>query len=113
MKDSVESVLVRGSLLFFTGSLLILFSCTGSPEGNSSDGKLWFAMQNCDACHGNNGSGGQAPVIHKTELSYRQLLAKVRNPKSVIMPTFSEEVLSNKKVADIFFYLQDEKKSSK
>ncbi len=58
--------------------LLFLISCGSSPEGNYSDGKRWFSMQHCAGCHGEGGSGGRAPKIQQTELSYRELLSKVR-----------------------------------
>ena len=109
MSSSVGESLAEGLLVFLMGSCLFLFSCTAAPEGNSSDGKRWFAMQHCDSCHGEDGQGGKAPRIQQTELSYRELLSKVRKPKSAIMPSFPAERLSDKEVADIFSYLQEEK----
>ncbi len=85
---------------------LFLISCDSSPVGNDSDGERWFAMQHCDGCHGEGGSGGKAPRIQQTEFSYRALLGKVRKPKSAIMPSFSKELLPDQNVADIFSYLK-------
>lgn len=107
MTNSVGEALAKGLLLFLAWGCLFLVSCTASPEGNSSDGKRWFGMQHCDGCHGKDGIGGQAPRIQKTGLSYRELLAKVRKPKSVIMPSYPADRLSDKEVADIFSYLQE------
>ncbi len=109
MNNSVGEFWTGVGLLFLMGSCLFFFSCTASPEGNSSDGKRWYAMQHCDSCHGKGGLGGKAPRILKTELSYRDLLNKVRKPKSAIMPSFPTERLSDKEVADIFSYLQEER----
>jgi mono/diheme cytochrome c family protein len=109
VNNSVGESLTEGVLVFLMGSCLFLLSCTAPPEGNSSDGKRWFAMQHCDSCHGKDGLGGKAPRIRKTELSYRELLSKVRKPKSATMPSFPTERLSDKEVADIFSYLQEGK----
>jgi mono/diheme cytochrome c family protein len=109
MNNSAGDSLAESLLVFLTGSCLLLFSCTAPPEGNSSDGQRWFTMQHCDSCHGKGGLGGKAPRIQKTELSYRELLSKVRKPKSAIMPSFPAERLSDKDVADIFSYLQGER----
>ncbi len=92
-------------LSFLAGCCLLLFSCTATPEGNSSDGKRWFAMQHCDGCHGKSGAGGQAPVLKGVGLNYRGLKTKLRNPKSAIMPSYSTERLSDKEVADILAFL--------
>ena len=86
-----------------------LASCSSAPEGSSSEGKRWYGLQRCDGCHGVNGSGGKAPNIRQSGLSYREVLSKVRNSKSASMPSYSAEQLSDQKVADIFSYLQDEK----
>jgi len=88
---------------------LSLTSCGSSPEGNYSDGKRWFSMQHCASCHGEDGSGGKAPKVKQTALSYRELLSKVRKSKSAIMPSFSKKQLPDQYVADIFSYLQEEK----
>jgi len=106
MKNSIGEGLTKGVLLLLAGNCLLLVSCSTPPEGDSSDGKRWFAMQHCNGCHGERGSGGKAPQIQETDLTYRKLLSKVRKSKSAIMPSYSAEQLSDKNVADIFSYIQ-------
>ena len=89
--------------------VLSLISCGSTPEGNYSDGERWFSMQHCAGCHGEDGSGGKAPKVKQTELSYRDFLSKVRNSKSAIMPSYLKKQLPDQNVADIFAYLQEEK----
>ncbi len=89
--------------------VLSLVSCGSTPEGNHSDGKRWFGMQHCGTCHGNGGSGGRAPGIQQTELSYREFLSKIRKSNSVSMPSFSKKQLPDQNVADILSYLQKTK----
>ena len=109
MNNSVGESWAGVGLVLLMGSCLFFFSCTAPPEGSSSDGERWYAMQHCDSCHGKGGLGGEAPRIRKTQLSYRELLTKVRKAKSAIMPSFPMERLSDKEVADIFAYLQEER----
>lgn len=109
MKTSIKESLAKGLRYFLVGSCLLLVSCNSAPEGNSSNGERWFGMQHCDGCHGEGGLGGKAPKIQETELSYREVLAKVRKSKSAIMPSYSAERLSDQNVADIFSYLQKRK----
>ncbi len=106
MKNSSKESLAKGLGYLLVGSCLLLVSCSSVPEGNSSNGERWFGMQHCDGCHGDGGLGGKAPKIQKTELSYHEVLRKVRKPKSAIMPSYSAERLSDQSVADIFSYLQ-------
>lgn len=110
MKNSIKKVLLSMGPIAIMVLFLSLISCDSSPEGNYSDGKRWFSMQHCATCHGEGGSGGKAPKIQQTELSYRELLRKVRKPKSAIMPSFSKKQLPDQYVADIFSYLQEEKR---
>ena len=109
MKSSIENNLSRVGQLTIMVLVLSLISCGSTPEGNYSDGKRWFSMQHCATCHGDDGSGGKAPQIKQTELSFRDFLSKVRKAKSAIMPSFSKKQLPDQNVADIFSYLQEEK----
>ncbi len=109
MKNRVFGVSVTGVLAALMGGCFFLVSCSTPPSGDSSNGKRWFSMQHCDGCHGEGGVGGDAPQIGQVTMSYRELLSKVRNSKSAIMPSYSKERLSDQDVADIFSYLQEEK----
>ncbi len=92
----------------FLGSCFIFNVCNAQPSGNSEDGKRWFGLHRCDACHGQNGSGGKAPDIRKKELKFGRLLGKIRKSKSTIMPSYSDTQISDQNVADIYAYLQTE-----
>jgi len=83
---------------------LFLAACT-TPDGNPEDGKRWYMMHNCFACHGQNGDDGKAPEIRGTGISYRSFHGTVRNANSPIMKKFPESVISEQDVADIYAWL--------
>jgi len=86
-------------------SLTVLAACTG-PQGNPENGKKWFAMHNCSACHGPHGNDGKAPHIAGLDLGFGQFVRKLRSTDSPIMPTFSESTISQQDAADIYAYLK-------
>ncbi len=105
MKNSIREPLIKIVLVVLMASCSFLLSCKASPVGNSPDGKRWFSMQHCDACHGQNGLGGRAPEIQQSDLSYAELLDKLRKSESLIMPSYAHVHLSDQEVADISSYL--------
>lgn len=92
-----------GFILVFT--LLIVNACS-APEGNMDDGKRWYLMHNCQACHGRQGDDGKGPVIYPLDMGFRHFKSIVRNANSPIMPKFPEEKISNQDVADIYTWLK-------
>ncbi|HHB76912.1 MAG TPA: cytochrome c [Desulfobulbus sp.] len=84
----------------------ILLEACSPPPGNPDNGKKWFMMHNCYACHGKNAKNGKAPVIARIDRSFGSFLRFIRNPDSAIMPVFPEEVLSRQDAADIYAWLQ-------
>jgi len=94
--------LATATILLVISTLLL--GCS-TPNGSPADGKRWYSMHNCFACHGENGNDGKAPVIRDTTLSFHSFLSTVRNANSPIMPKFPEEKLPKQDVADIYAWL--------
>ena len=92
-------------VFFLCLTALFLPACK-APEGNMDDGKRWYMMHNCYACHGRLGNDGKGPVIYPLDMGFRHFKSTVRNANSPIMPKFSEEKLSNQDVADIYTWLK-------
>ncbi len=84
---------------------LCLSGCSG-PEGNSADGKRWYRMHNCFACHGDNGNDGGGPNIAGLDMSYRSFVHRLRNAETQIMPVFPKETISDQDAADMLAYLK-------
>jgi len=107
MKNEYVSNIIQaastGSLLLLT--LLLVGACS-TPAGNPNDGKRWYSMHNCFACHGENGDDGEAPDIRDLEMSYYRFEKKIRDAGSPIMPKYPEEKISSQDVADLYAFLK-------
>lgn len=86
------------------GCFTLLTACSG-PQGNAEDGKRWYAMHNCSACHGQNGNDGRAPDIKGLDMGFGSFVRKLRRTDTSIMPAFPESKLSEKDAADIYAFL--------
>jgi mono/diheme cytochrome c family protein len=90
--------------------ILLVSACNRTPEGNAANGGRWYKLYRCNGCHGENGSGGKGPVIADTSLSYYHFLHKLRSPNSPIMPTFDKKQVPDQDAAEIYLWLQQQKK---
>jgi len=97
--------------LFFTimlVSLVVLLSGCSTPEGNAADGKRWYRMHNCFACHGENGRG-RGPDIANLDMGYRDFVHRLRNAETAVMPEFNKERINDQDAADILAFLKSVK----
>src|SRR4029077_13636051 len=80
-----------------------------SPQRNATNGKRIYLADGCFTCHGRAGQGGAyngpVPPLAHTALPLDGFKGQVRNP-SDDMPAYSDAVLSDKDVADIFAFVQ-------
>jgi mono/diheme cytochrome c family protein len=80
-----------------------------APAGNAANGKRVYLATGCFTCHGRAGQGGAyngpSPALAKTTLPFEGFKMQVRNP-SKDMPAYSEAVMSDQQVADIFAFVQ-------
>jgi len=99
---SLPRIVISGQ--FF---LLLLFFCgCSAPPGNPLDGKKWFMMNNCSACHGIHGDDGRAVHIADLNMSFGSFVRKLRTTDAPIMPYFPESKVSKQDAADIYAYLK-------
>src|SRR5271166_1850073 len=79
-----------------------------APQGNAANGKRIFLAMGCFTCHGRSGQGGAyngpAPVLAHTALPFDGFKGQVRNPSND-MPAYSDAVMSDKDVADVFAFV--------
>lgn len=77
------------------------------PAGDAANGKRLY-LATCFACHGRSGQGGAmngpAPILAKTAMPFDGFKGQLRQPVSD-MPTYSEAVMSDQQIADIFAFL--------
>jgi mono/diheme cytochrome c family protein len=84
----------------------LLFSTAAAAEPSAANGRVLFTKVGCYSCHGYQGQGGAAgPRIAPDPLPYEGLAAFVRTT-SREMPPYSEKILSDADLADIYAYLQ-------
>jgi mono/diheme cytochrome c family protein len=81
----------------------------GAMAASAENGKTAFMEHGCWQCHGTMGQGSIATsggkVIAHTALPEESFEAFVRGTNGA-MPPFSEKILSNNDLADIYAYLQ-------
>lgn len=75
--------------------------------GDVANGKRLFMTVGCYECHGTTGAGGgpAGPRLAPDPLPFVGVKAKLRTA-SGRMPVFSEAVLKDSEIADIYAYLQ-------
>ena len=77
------------------------------PTGDAAKGKASFERTGCWQCHGRQGQGGrESPrIASPVPMSWPVLSRFVRTTKAD-MPPYTETVLSNRELADIYAYLR-------
>ncbi len=88
---------------------LVLGSGAALAAGSPDKGKADFTKYGCYQCHGYLGQGSVATsngkVIYKTALPLEAFMSFVRSTNGA-MPPYSEKVLPNQDLEDIYAYLE-------
>ncbi len=105
-KDSSKIYLYWMPVILLLMLTILMVSGCSTPMGNAEDGKRWYSMHNCFACHGPNGNDGKGPVVNNLEMSYWKFERIIRDAKSPIMPKYPEEKISDQDVADLYAFLK-------
>jgi mono/diheme cytochrome c family protein len=89
--------------------LLTVAQAQDAPPGDAANGKRLFLTDGCFTCHGRSGQGGgyngPVPILAKTALPFDGFKGQIRNPANE-MPAFSDALLSDKDIADIYAFVQ-------
>src|SRR5215470_6246643 len=98
---------MRKLLLVFLIAAPMAASAQSTPQaGNAERGKQLFMKQNCYYCHGTSGQGGRDGArIAQTGLNLQGVIRYVRKPAGA-MPAFTEKILSDQELTDIYAYLK-------
>ena len=86
---------------------LTVASQTAAPAGDVAKGKDVFERTGCWQCHGRRGQGGrEGPrIASPVPMNWERLSTFVRTTRGD-MPPYTEKVLSNQELADVFAYLR-------
>jgi mono/diheme cytochrome c family protein len=80
-----------------------------APPGDAANGKRIYLATGCFTCHGRSGQGGSyngpAPILAKTAMPFEGFKFQLRSPAND-MPAYSDVVMSDKDVADIYAFVQ-------
>jgi mono/diheme cytochrome c family protein len=87
-------------------ALCLVAVAAESPSGDATNGKRLYMTYGCYGCHGTTGAGGgfAGPRIAPNPLPFLGVKSKLRTA-SGRMPVFSETVLKDAEIADIYAYL--------
>ena len=107
---------MRKTFLFLAGSTLsvavfavssTVASQTAAPAGDAAKGKASYERTGCWQCHGRQGQGGrEGPrIASPVPMNWERLSTFVRTTRGD-MPPYTEKVLSNQELADLFAYLR-------
>jgi mono/diheme cytochrome c family protein len=75
------------------------------PPGNAENGKKLWVKDNCYTCHGYDGHGGAGARLAPKPIPIAAFIAIVRHPPASTMPTFSEKVIPDSDLRDMWAYL--------
>jgi mono/diheme cytochrome c family protein len=80
-----------------------------APQGDAANGKRVYLADGCFTCHGRAGQGGAyngpAPALAKSAMPFEGFKMQIRSPSND-MPAYSEAVMSDKEIADIYAFVQ-------
>lgn len=76
-----------------------------APAGNADSGKKLFNSVGCYQCHGYSGQGGAGARLAPNPMPFAALTKYIRAPKGQ-MPPYTEKVLTDAQVADIYAFLK-------
>jgi mono/diheme cytochrome c family protein len=100
------------SFILVAAVIALVLATPGSSQapntanGNAENGKRLFTKETCYYCHGTAGQGGRDGArIAATALNVQGFIRYVRKPAGA-MPAFTEKLLSDQELTDIYAYLQ-------
>ena len=81
------------------------FFSGGALAADAAKGKVAFVKNGCYQCHGFAAQGGVGPKLGPKPMPYEAFTNFVRTSNRA-MPPYSEQILSNADLGDIYAYLE-------
>jgi ubiquinol-cytochrome c reductase cytochrome c subunit len=92
--------------ILFAAVVVASAACAQDAAGNAENGKRIFMKNGCFECHGTVGQGTIAGArIGPPPLNAQGLIRYVRRPAGQ-MPAFTEKVMSDQELTDVYAYLK-------
>jgi ubiquinol-cytochrome c reductase cytochrome c subunit len=93
--------------LVVVAPLIVVCQAAAQASGNAKNGKQIYTNYGCYECHGRQGQGSvlSGPRIGPHPTAFSAFVKYIRQPKGQ-MPPYSEKVVSDAELADIYAFLQ-------
>ncbi len=98
---SLAILLMIGSVL---GAQTPAPQASSAPKGDAANGKKIFASYGCYQCHGYEGQGGVGARLAPRPITFPAFAKYIRRPTRD-MPPYTEKVVTDQELADIYAYL--------
>jgi mono/diheme cytochrome c family protein len=110
MRKALELFLMAAvAVALHAGATVGAARAQNTPSGNAVEGRRLYLAVGCFTCHGRSGQGGAmngpASILAKTAMPFDGFKGQLRQPISD-MPAYSEIVMSDEQIADIYAFLQ-------
>src|SRR5881397_3671879 len=79
---------------------------TPLSTGNAKVGQELYVKYSCYACHGYDGHGGAGARLVPLSMTVDRFTAYVRNPRGPQMPPYSNKLLSDAQLADLWAHVK-------
>src|SRR2546423_1484213 len=89
------------------GVAMIALAISAHAQGDANKGKDTFNKYTCYGCHGFSGQNGPGMRLVPMKMTQENFTKLVRNPgQPNRMPPYSEKVLSDAQLSDVWAYLK-------
>jgi mono/diheme cytochrome c family protein len=85
---------------------VMVTAALGQNNGNAQKGKQLYVDYTCYGCHGYSGQNGPGAKLVPMKMAQVAFTAYVRSPRTRQMPSFSQKVLTDAQLADIWAYVK-------
>ena len=103
----IARIVLAAAVFGVSGSAVVM--AQDAPAGDAANGKRIYLADGCFTCHGRSGQGGvfrgPTPILARTALPFDGFRELLRDPPGD-MPAYSEAVLSDKDIADIYAFVE-------
>jgi mono/diheme cytochrome c family protein len=87
-------------------AVLAVGAVCGNAQGNAKAGQENWTKYTCYGCHGFSGQNGPGLRLVPMRMTVDGFTKLVRNPTGRQMPSYSEKVLTDAQLADVWAYLK-------
>jgi mono/diheme cytochrome c family protein len=93
--------------ILMLAAVLMLGASSARAQGNAKNGGDLWMKYTCYGCHGFSGQNGPGMKLVPMRMTQEDFTKRVRNPSnSRQMPPYSEKVISNEQLGDVWAYIK-------